>query len=200
MIDHALDRRPVIVAIAGPNGAGKTTFFHAHLRQAGLRFVNADDIARELDVPASEASEIADAIRRALVEQRESFVFETVFSDPTGEKLAFLAVAAAAGYNVVLCFIGVSGYEKSEERVAMRVSQGGHDVPLEKLTARYPRTLSNLKAAVRTLPTVLIFDNDDLAAPFRRVAESREGTQIFLAEPVPGWLAAIFDRSEDEPS
>src|SRR6266478_6563547 len=101
MIAPALDRRPVIVALAGPNGAGKTTFFHAHLRAAGLRFVNADEIARELNIGAYEAAEIADALRRELVQQRESFVFETVFSDPAGEKLAFLAGAAASGYQVV---------------------------------------------------------------------------------------------------
>ena len=38
----ALDERPIIVAVAGPNGAGKTTFYHAHLRPAALRFINAD--------------------------------------------------------------------------------------------------------------------------------------------------------------
>jgi hypothetical protein len=77
-----LDKRPVIVAIAGPNGAGKTTFFHSHLGEAGLRFINADDIARELKITSYEAAELADALRRELVRQRESFVFETVFSDP----------------------------------------------------------------------------------------------------------------------
>ena len=129
MIEHPLDRRPVIVAIAGSNGAGKTTFFHSHLREAGLRFINADDIACELDISAYEAAEIADALRGELVGQRESFVFETVFSDPAGEKLTFLTDAVAAGYNIVLCFIGISGPETSEERVAIRVSQGGHGVP-----------------------------------------------------------------------
>ena len=82
MIENALDKRPVIVAIAGPNGAGKTTFFHSHLREAGLRFINADDIAGELGISAYEAAQIADALRHELVRQRESFVFETVFSDP----------------------------------------------------------------------------------------------------------------------
>ena len=192
MIEHPLDRRPVIVAIAGSNGAGKTTFFHAHLREAGLRFVNADDIARELDVSACEAAEIADALRHELVRQRESFVFETVFSDPAGEKLAFLTDAVATGYNVVLCFIGISGPETSEERVAMRVSQGGHDVPPGKLITRFPRTLANLKAAIQTLPVVLIFDNDDLAVPFRRVAEYRNGKAVFVADPVPEWLRAML--------
>jgi len=36
----------------------------------------------------------------------------------------------------------------------MRVSQGGHDVPLEKLITRFPRTLANLKAALQALPRV----------------------------------------------
>lgn len=192
MIEEALDRRPVIVAIAGPNGAGKTTFFHAHLRNAGLRFVNADDIARELEVSAYEAAQIADALRRELVRQRESFIFETVFSDPIGEKLAFLTDAAAAGYNVILCFIGLSTAKTSEERVAMRVSQGGHDVPSEKLRTRFPRTMMNLKSAIRILPIALIFDNDDIAAPFRKVAEFRDGRPLALLEPVPEWFRAML--------
>ena len=188
MIENALDKRPVIVAIAGPNGAGKTTFFHSHLRDAGLRFVNADDIARELGISAYEAAQIADALRRELVRQRESFVFETVFSDPVGEKLAFLVDAVTAGYNVVLCFIGIAGPETSEARVAMRVSQGGHDVPSEKLASRFRRTIKNLKAAIQTLPIVLIFDNDDLADPFRKSAEFRNGKPLTLSERIPEWL------------
>ena len=175
MIWSELDKRPVIVAITGPNGAGKTTFFHSHLRQTGLRFVNADDIARELGISAYDVAQIAGALRRELVTQCESFVFETVFSDPVGEKLAFLADAAAAGYNVVLCFIGIADVETSEVRVAMRVSQGGHDVPSEKLASRFQRTIKNLRAAIPILPIVLIFDNSDLSYPFRRLAEFRNG-------------------------
>ena len=188
MIGNALNKRPVIVAIAGPNGAGKTTFFHSHLREAGLRFLNADDIARELGISAYEAAEITGALRRELVRQRESFVFETVFSDPVGEKLAFLVDAVAAGYNVVLCFIGIADPETSEARIAMRVSQGGHDVPSEKLAGRFRRTIKNLKTAIQTLPIVLIFDNDNLADPFRRLAEFRNGKPLTLSEPIPGWL------------
>ena len=91
------DRRPIIVAIAGPNGAGKTTFFHAHLAAAGLRFVNADVLAGELAVGPYEAARLADALRKTLIARGESFVFETVFSDPVGDKVAFLAEAARQG-------------------------------------------------------------------------------------------------------
>lgn len=165
-----LDQRPVIVALAGPNGAGKTTFYHAHLQPSALRFVNTDVLTRELGLSPYDAAKVADRLRRELVAQRESFVFETVFSDPVGDKLAFLQEAIDAGYTVVLCFIGISGPEVSEARVAMRVSQGGHDVPSEKIVARYPRTMANLRTAIQRLPHVWIFDNDDLRTPFRKVA------------------------------
>ena len=107
------DRRPILVAIAGPDGAGKTTFFHAHLAAAGLLFVNADVLAAELAIEPYEAARLAEALRRALVGRRESFVFEMVFSDPVGDKVAFLAEAATCGYVVVLCFIGLSSPDQS---------------------------------------------------------------------------------------
>lgn len=187
-----LDLRPLMVAVTGSNGAGKTTFYHAHLKPAGLRFVNADVLAGELAMDPYTAAGVADRLRRELVGQRESFAFETVFSDPVGDKLTFLTDAAAQGYTVVLCFIGISGPDVSEARVAMRVSQGGHDVPSEKLVSRYPRTLANLQAAIRELPHVWIFDNDDLRTPFRKVAIFEQGHQIFLQKPVPRWLRDLL--------
>jgi len=189
-----LDERPVIVALAGPNGAGKTTFYHAHLKPAALRFVNADVLAHELDLEPYAAARTADALRRELVSLRESFVFETVFSDPAGDKLAFLKEAAASGYNVVLIFIGIAGPQVSEERVAMRVSQGGHDVPTGKLKSRFSRTLANLKAALRELPHVLVFDNDDLSEPFRRVAVFERGRLVQSAPSIPRWFKPMLRR------
>ena len=141
-----------------------------------------------------EAARVVTTVRNELVRQRESLVFETVFSDPVGDKPAFLKQAAAAGYTVVLCFIGVSGPEVSEERVAMRVSQGGHDVPPEKLTARFPRTLANLRTAIRELPHVWVFDNDDLRRPFRQVAIFESGHQVSLRKPVPAWLKSLLPQ------
>jgi predicted ABC-type ATPase len=184
----SLDARPIIVALAGPNGAGKSTFFAAHLQAAGLRFVNADDFARELNLGAYEAAELAKQVRNALVASRESFVFETVFSDPVGEKVEFLGAAARAGYAVVLCFIGLDSARTSEQRVAMRVLQGGHDVPTEKLRVRFERTLQNLQRAIRALPSVHVFDNSDLRQPFRKVAEFKEGKPIALFAPMPPWM------------
>jgi predicted ABC-type ATPase len=195
-VTSPLDARPIIVALAGPNGAGKTTFYGAHLARAGLRFVNADELARELDLAPYDAAEAAKKVRAALVEQRESFVFETVFSDPVGDKLEFLRTASTLGYTVVLCFIGLDSPELSDERVAIRVMQGGHDVPSAKLIARYPRTLENLRRAIHELPHVLVFDNSDLERPFRKVAAFEGGRPVELNEPVPAWLTLEVKSGE----
>jgi len=195
MIDFgALDRRPVVVAIAGPNGAGKTTFFRTYLATAGLRFVNADVLAAELATDPYEAARLADSLRRAMIDQGDSFIFETVFSDPVADKSAFLEEAAQRGYTVVLFFIGIANAQQSDERVAMRVSQGGHDVPVEKLYARYSRTLDNLKAAMVRLPNVLVYDNSDLNVPYHRLAIIEDGQFRFLQKPAPEWLQPLLPQ------
>lgn len=184
------DQRPILAALAGPNGAGKTTFYYSHLKPAGLLFVNADALAGELKLEPYEALEVADAVRRELLKRRESFIFETVFSDPAGDKLGFLKEAVATGYTVVLCYIGLASAEMSEERVAMWVSQGGHDVPTGKLKARFSRSLANLKTALRELPHVLIYDNSDLLDPFRPVAVFDKGRCLDRSADLPAWLHA----------
>ena len=179
------------MALAGPNGAGKTTFYGAHLRPTGLRLVNADVIGREMGLGDQTAMRVTTALRDAFVRARESFVFETVFSDPVGDKLAFLQESVRSGYTVVLCYIGIDDSETSEQRVAMRVSQGGHDVPSDRLVSRFPRTLLNLKTAITALPVVWVFDNQDLRRPFRKVGVFESGRAVFLATRLPAWLASI---------
>lgn len=187
-----LAQRPLLIVLAGPNGAGKSTFFHAHLAALGLRFVNADILAKELTLDADQAAAAATALRSELIRQRETFITETVFSDPVGDKLAVFTNAMQQGYTVVMLFIGVSSPERCDERVAMRVSQGGHDVPPDRLISRFPRVLANLYAASQVLSMVRVYDNDDLSHPFRLVAQTVHGRIIFKHPESPDWW---HDRS-----
>jgi predicted ABC-type ATPase len=189
-----LDERPLLVAIAGPNGAGKTTFYHAHIAASGLRLINADRLALELAIDPYSAAKVATSLREEFVRQKESFAFETVFSDPVGDKLDFLKRTAEAGFSVALCFIGLESPELSQERVAMRVTQGGHDVPDEKIFGRFPRSLSNLKSAIKELPNVLVYDNSDLARPYRQLATFENGTQILKALTSAKWFDELLEQ------
>lgn len=164
--------------LAGSNGAGKSTFYESFLADSGLRFVNADVLSLALSVSAYEAAGIASSVRSALVSQRESFIFETVLSDPVGEKVDQFATYTALGYTVVLIFIQIDSPGKSIQRVAMRASQGGHDVPDEKLRARFERTQANLKLAIERLPYVVVYNNDDLAHPYKLVELNENGNRL----------------------
>ena len=192
-LDALLDRKPTIVALAGPNGAGKSTFHSAFLADSGLRFINADTLAQGLELGPYDAAELANKIRQELVANRESFIFETVFSDPVGDKVSFLRKAANSGYSVILCFIGLDSAEISDERVAMRVSQGGHDVPTRKVRSRYRRTLKNLRRAINALPLVLVYDNSDLRKPFRPVARFIDGREIWASARRAEWLDQVVE-------
>jgi predicted ABC-type ATPase len=108
-------------------------------------------------------------LRAALVAQRESFIFDTVLSDPVGEKVEQLSTYAALGYTVVLIFIQIDSPEETIKRVAMRVSQRGHDDPDEKLLARFERTQANLKRTIERLPYVVVYSNHDIAHPYKLV-------------------------------
>jgi predicted ABC-type ATPase len=189
---NILDRRPIIIALAGPNGAGKSTFYRAYLAADGLRFVNPDQLGIQLEIDVYRAAELADQVRRELVRQGESFIFETVFSDPVRGKIGFLKEAESAGYTVVLFFFGIPSSEVSDQRVAMRVSKGGHDVPLEKIKERYPRVMNNLKRALVELKNVRVYDNSDLRKPYRLVALREEGQGTKLHEPIPQWLRGLL--------
>jgi predicted ABC-type ATPase len=192
VLNPVLNRRPLVGVIAGPNAAGKTTVHHAHLRACGPRFLKADVVAREIGLLPHDAARAAIALREELLVQRESFVLETVFSDPAGDKLGFLKRAVECGYTVVPCFVGISGPEVSEERVSMRVSQGGHDVPTDRLFARYPRRMANLRQAIRELPRVWSFDNDDLGISFRKVAVFEQGGLIDRSATIRSWLKPLL--------
>lgn len=140
------------------------------------------------------AAGLAYSLREQLVDRRESFIFETVLSDPAGDKLAFLKSAEAAGYSVVLIFIGLNGAAISDQRVAMRVAGGGHGVPRQKLTQRFSRTMKNLRHALVEIAGVMVIDHSDLEAGYRVVLLRRGGANIWRSHPLPKWLKPLVPR------
>jgi len=186
----------VLVAVAGPNGAGKTTFVENFLHPLGLRVVNPDAIARALfpDAPeeaAYEAARAADAVRADLLDRRVSFCMETVFSDPTGAKLAFLEEARKHGYIVILIFIGLESSDLSAARVMQRTEEGGHDVPDDKIASRFPRVLANLAKALAFVDHAFLFDNSSADEPYRFVAELRAGGIARRGATRPRWWVSL---------
>lgn len=195
-IRAALPAQPVLLFLAGPNGAGKTTFFEEHLDDLGLPYVNADRIARVLRNadPTASSDDVdrrafieAERLRRAFLEARLSFCTESVFSDP----LKFLKEARVRGFAVFLIFIGLDSPVLAAARVRQRVQHGGHDVPDEKLHARFPRTLANLRAAIPIVDEAFLFDNSSYDTPYRVVAVYQRGQIVSRHPPLPLWTRGL---------
>jgi predicted ABC-type ATPase len=101
-----------------------------------------------------------------------------VLSDPFGEQVETLAPYVESGYTVAILFIRLDSARESIRRVAIRTSQGGHDVPDEKLKARFKRTKANLQRAIESLPHVVVYDNSNLEQPYRLVEVYENGQQV----------------------
>jgi predicted ABC-type ATPase/EAL domain-containing protein (putative c-di-GMP-specific phosphodiesterase class I) len=186
--------RPYIVVLAGSNGAGKSTFFREVLAPTGIDFVNADLIARSMNpaAPSSvgyEAARTAEAMRQDLVSRRQSFCMETVLSDPAGDKVAFLRTAQSMGYSICLIYIRLDSVDLSRARVQQRVIEGGHDVPDDKLEARFERTRRNAANALQLSDVGLVLDNSSVESPYRHVETWIEGVCVdppAPSDPSPG--------------
>jgi predicted ABC-type ATPase/EAL domain-containing protein (putative c-di-GMP-specific phosphodiesterase class I) len=168
------NRQPCIVVLAGSNGAGKSTFFREFLEPTGIIFVNADVMARAMNPAAPgdvgyQAARVAEATRQDLVSRGQSFCMETVLSDPAGDKVAFLRAAQSKGYVICLIYIRLASVELSRARVQQRVSEGGHDVPDDKLDSRFERTRRNAASALSIADVGFVFDNSSVEHPYRHL-------------------------------
>ncbi|MDT7549979.1 MAG: hypothetical protein QOE84_2373 [Actinomycetota bacterium] len=169
---------PVLHLLAGPNGSGKTTLARRVIVPAtNLPFVNADDIAAdrwpgaELE-HAYDASEAASAERSTQLQDRSSFITETVFSHPS--KVELVQRAQEVGYRVYLHVVVVPE-ELSVRRVAHRVGQGGHAVPEKKIRGRYRRLWPLVVQARALADMTYLYDNSTAAQPFRLMASYELG-------------------------
>lgn len=202
-----------LVIFAGPNGSGKSSITKT-LQAAGVldgfAYVNADEIAAslreetpsrdtaaELDDLNREAMRIADRRRQQLLDEKQNFAFETVFSHPS--KVRFIRNAKSADYHTTLYFVGTEDPAINVARVALRVELGGHDVPTAKIISRYERSLQNLREALEIADDVHIFDNSKAANDGRgafRLAYSRTtnedgSTETYIDEDPPHWVVDI---------
>lgn len=181
--------------LAGGNGAGKSTFYDLYLARYGIKFVNADLIAKDLDPgdlegASYQAATLAAKIREDLVSQGVSFCFETVFSHES--KIDFLAQAKASGYKIVLIHIHLCDSSLNEARVRQRISQGGHRVPIEKIHSRIPRTMKLIKTALSIVDEARILDNSYRDDPFRQIMVMKYGAYQLKTDPAPSWLKDLL--------
>jgi predicted ABC-type ATPase len=151
--------------IAGPNGAGKTTFAKEFLPTYAEcdEFINADLIAQGLSPFAPEkmavrASRIVIERIRELSEKGKDFSFETTLAGNT--PINTLKRLKSRGYALNLYFLWLPNPDLAIERVAERVSRGGHSVSEPTIRRRYHAGLKNFLNFYRPMVNPwILFDN-----------------------------------------
>jgi len=156
-----------IVIIGGPNGAGKSSSTPAIVPQRlGIHeFVNADEIARGLS-PFNPTGQAIAAGRlmleriKVLVQSGESFAFETTCSGRAHAH--WLRECKARGWRVTLLFLWLPTPQAALDRVAKRVSEGGHAIPRDVVIRRWKAGAANMRDIYLPLSDIaLIYDNSD---------------------------------------
>lgn len=140
---------PNLYIIAGCNGAGKTTASYTILPEIlnCKEFVNADNIAAGLspfnaESVAIEAGRIMLQRIDELLSSRGDFAIETTLA--TRSYMSLVHKAKNLGYTVSLVYIWLKSPDLALERVSLRVSKGGHNIPVDVVTRRYFRGIKNL--------------------------------------------------------
>jgi predicted ABC-type ATPase len=158
-------QHPNLYIIAGPNGAGKTTASFSLLPDVlhCLNFVNADEIARGLSPFASEsvafqAGRIMLQRIDELLPQKVDFAIETTLA--TRSYVHLVHRAQDLGYKVHLIYFYLENEEQAIQRVAQRVSNGGHNIPEQDIRRRFKRGIYNLLNLYMPIcDSVLIYNN-----------------------------------------
>jgi predicted ABC-type ATPase len=140
---------PNLYIIAGCNGAGKTTASYTILPEIldCREFVNADNIAAGISPfnPESVAIEAGRIMLKRideLLSEEVDFAFETTLA--TRSYVSFIKKAKQVGYQVTLLYFWLNSPQMAYDRVAKRVSEGGHNIPIDVIERRYYRGIKNL--------------------------------------------------------
>ncbi|HAS87149.1 MAG TPA: AAA family ATPase, partial [Candidatus Competibacteraceae bacterium] len=193
--------KPRLIVVAGPNGSGKTSITQQllmHEWMDGCVYVNPDFIARDefgdWNAPDAvfRAAHRAAEIREGCLVDRRSLAFETVLSAP--DKMDFLRRAREAGFFIRLFFVGTDDPSINAKRVAMRVMEGGHDVPIPKIIGRYTKSLAYCSVVAWLADRTYVYDNSIDNARAKLLFRASKGRLVKVYGDINPWAREITNR------
>jgi len=194
--------QPKLLIIAGPNGTGKTTVTNQILKHEwvdGCEYINPDFIARDVfgDWNSQEmvlkAALFAEKQREICLEKRNSLIFETVLS--AHDKIDFIQRAKQQDYFIRLFFIGTDNPQINALRIAQRVMQGGHDVPIQKIISRYYKSIANCILLSKIVDRLYVYDNSIENGQTELLFRANGGKFVKHYAPMHEWAKLIYENT-----
>lgn len=172
--------------ISGANGSGKTTLANIVLKEKDLKFLNADEIAKEISPDAIDKVPITagkEYIRRLnkYFDDNISFAVESTLS---GKNIInVIERARKQNYKIILIYIFLSSCTTCIERVKTRVQNGGHNVKEEDIIRRYYRSIVNFNDIYKDkVDEYMVFYNGYEYVPFLVSYKNKEKCDIMNIE------------------
>lgn len=136
--------KKTLYIIAGANGSGKSTLAETILEKSHLKFLNADDIAREISPDAIDkvpitAGKIYFKRLNEYFNKNISFAVESTLSG--NNIFRIISRAKQQNYKIILIYTFLKNCSICIERVKNRVKNGGHNVPEKDIIRRYYKSL-----------------------------------------------------------
>ena len=198
----ASKHRPVLIVIAGPNGSGKTSVTSKILHHEWLEdseYINPDNIARDVfgdwnnQDAVLKAANYCNNWRERCLAERKSHIFETVMS--ASDKVDYILRAKEAGFFIRLFFVSTESPTINAKRVANRVLNGGHDVPIPKIISRYDKSIVNCEILSPIVDGLYVYDNSIEDAEARLLFRLSDGELVKrYVDDIPAWAAPILPK------
>lgn len=196
----ASEHKPVLIVIAGPNGSGKTSMTSKILHHEWLEdseYINPDNVARDVfgdwnnQESVLKAANYCNEWRERCLAERKSPIFETVMS--AADKVDYILRAKEAGFFIRLFFVSTESPTINAKRVANRVLNGGHDVPIPKIISRYDKSIANCIALAPYVDRLYVYDNSIEDAEARLLFRLSDGALAKrYVEELPNWASTIL--------
>ena len=136
----------LLYIISGANGSGKTTIAQDLLAEEKLELLNADEIAKSLNAAHPEkiriqAGKIYYKKILEIIKTARSVAMETTLSGQNHLKV--MTKFKANGYKIKLLYVFLDTPDLCIDRIKVRVSKGGHNVPDSDVIRRFRRGKEN---------------------------------------------------------
>lgn len=188
--------QPIFYVFAGNNGSGKSTFRNLIVDKIGIDTnIDADAIARRLDPENPGAKRVTagkEVIKsvNACIEEGRDFSIETTLSGKNA--IGQISKAKKYGYEVTMFYIALNNVNQNIERVAMRVKNGGHDIPAKDIVRRNKTSFHHLYEYAPMLDNLILIDNSQEDG--KTILEVNDGTIAFESNQLPDWAKPLWKQ------
>ncbi|AIQ72984.1 MULTISPECIES: zeta toxin family protein [Paenibacillus] len=191
----------MMYVFAGNNGSGKSTIRNLIVDRLGISVnIDPDALARRIDPDDPNRRKISagkEAIRlaRNCIDNRRDFTIETTLAG--GNVIRLMQSAKESGFETTMFFVGLGDYQLNIERVALRVRNGGHDIPTEDIIRRHTTSIQNLLSNLYLIDHLIVIDNSKSDGEI--VLEAGYCSIKYQVDPLPAWVHKIKENLKVEP-